>query len=151
MKAEVTAMTVTIAELKEKLAGVQHELTEVSESLDQLALVGSEQQIPAVIDMLEKVRKYRAMFFQPVDGTSATNFVCGFSACAGALGLPYHRDVKRWAEQNRGWELQAMGPLPQMAERGMTADEMAVEIIAIEIDTWRSLLADQAAPAPGQG
>jgi hypothetical protein len=99
------------------------------------------QSLQAIINLLKTVRKRKWMYFQPVDGTAATNFAAGVAAATHALGLesPEYRATWWQTVRNRGWEEQATGPLPQMEARGMTAEQKADEVLAIEIDTWRAL------------
>ncbi|NEU74290.1 hypothetical protein PI95_017420 [Hassallia byssoidea VB512170] len=105
------------------------------------------QRIRAVIDLLETVRfktchQRKAIYFFPVDGKSALNFVCGVRSAANALGLQENRDAWWLAIETRGWKISPLGFLPEMQERGMTDEQMAEEILAIEIDTWRILQAE---------
>src|SRR5262249_49787664 len=99
--------------------------------------------IRALIEMLEQVRQRPAMYIYPLDGRSAENFISGVYATAYTLGLGDRRKVWWEAQIARGWEMHATGPVPQMEERNMTAEQIVDEVLAIEIDAWTRLLDSQ--------
>ncbi len=107
-----------------------------------------QQQINAIIDLLETARKRKAMYFQPVDGTAASNFVCGISSVAYALGIEGRREAWWKAIEKRGWKVCGVGPLPAMQERGMTDEQIADEVLAIEVEAWQIQQATAALQLP---
>ncbi len=108
-----------------------------------------EQHVSALIEQLENVRKRKGMYMFPVDGQAAQNFVIGFSTAAHALGLVFMESkTPVWlkAGEKRGWKICAVGPIPEMKERDMSNEEIADEVLAIEIETWRMWLSENKEP-----
>lgn len=97
-------------------------------------------QIDSLIELLAQVRQHVRMYLHPLDGTSALNFVHGTRAAALTLvAVGDVRDAWWEAQAAHGYAQRATGPLPQMEKRGLTDEQMADEILAIEIDMWRIL------------
>lgn len=114
-------------------------------------LVGTanhEQQVVALVAQLEVVRLRKSMFFWPVSGRMAEIFVFGFSAAAHALGLESENRTWLKAGEKRGWKIQAVGPIPEMEERGLSDEEMADEVLAIAIEAWRLWLSENTNQTP---
>lgn len=77
---------------------------------------------------MQMICSRKAMYFQPVDATTARTFVDGFLTGCFVLGVEL--DWNR-AEQMRGWKTSPLGPIPQMKERGLNDDKIADELLAI--------------------
>jgi hypothetical protein len=109
-----------------------------------------EQQVSALVARLELVRLRKASYFWPVDGKMAKVFAFGFYTAAQALGWEgIYQLWKIWlkAGERRGWKIQADWPIPEMEKRGMSDEEMADEVLAIEIEAWRLWLSENEKPA----
>jgi hypothetical protein len=102
----------------------------------------SREHIEGIIRRLEEARKRPAMYLYTVDGRSALNFTSGVWVGAAEFDEIIYLRRDRWwkAQINRGWKMQSTGPLPQMEEKKFTDIQMADEILAIEIDTWKLIL-----------
>jgi hypothetical protein len=96
-------------------------------------------QIDVLINLLDQIRSHPAMYLAPVDGAAALNWVHGMRASVHSLDLIVDLTPDAWwqAQENRGYWRRATGPLPQMKDRGLTAEQMADEVLAIEIEMWR--------------
>jgi hypothetical protein len=105
-----------------------------------------EQQVSALIERLENVRERKGMNMSPVDGQAAQNFVFGFSVAAGVLRLQRKNEIWLKAGEKRGWKIQGVGPIPEMRERGLSDEEIADEVLAIEIEPWRLWLSENEKP-----
>lgn len=58
-----------------------------------------------------------------------------------AVGIGTNHRERWWqAQVARAWRRSSFGPLPQMKKKGMSDEEMAEEVLLIEIDTWQLLL-----------
>ncbi len=106
-----------------------------------------EQQVSALVACLEIARFRKSMHFWPVNGRTAETFVAGFSIAANALGMEIQNRIWLEAGKKRGWKIQAVGPIPEMEMRGMSDEEIADEVLAIEIEMWRMWLLENKEPA----
>lgn len=83
------------------------------------------------------------MFIHPVEGTSCQNYVVGVWTGMFAVGIGANHRERWWqAQVARGWHRSSFGPLSQMKKKGMSDEEMAEEVLLIEIDTWQLLLSE---------
>jgi hypothetical protein len=83
------------------------------------------------------------MYFQPVNHRSAMNFSFGVQMAASAIALGH--DFKPQtvpALVSRGWRFDVTDKdlSAEMQSRGMSDEEMADEVLAIEIEGWKMLL-----------
>ena len=91
----------------------------------------------AILHLLESACKRNAMYFNPVDGVAALNFVMGVMGAADALGVSLPREKRDQVIEQRGWQYRPVGLVAEMKERGMSDEAAADEILAIEVETWR--------------
>ena len=83
-----------------------------------------------IASIMHAICMRKSMYFQPTDSASAMNFINGFMTGCFVLGI----DLKlNWhaAEELRGWDTLACGPIPEMKQLGMTDDEITNELLAI--------------------
>ena len=89
-----------------------------------------------IVEILESFRDRKPMYVGGiVDVRSIELFLSGFETGLFACGVPHGIDLEVTTE--RGWEINALGPVRQMRDRGFTDDEIIDEIFAIKIETYR--------------
>jgi hypothetical protein len=93
--------------------------------------------IDQLIRGLENVQK-RAPMFMSEDQSAIVNFLSGFHAACGFLGLtlPGDKFSDRVASE-RGWELTSAGSWREMERKGMDHSAIAAELLTIEIEAWK--------------
>ncbi len=94
-------------------------------------------QITAIIKLLESVRQRKGMYLDPVDGRAAENFVNGTSCVLAAMGVYDREQCWNRTVAVRGWKVRATKLVPQMQARGLSDEQIADEILAIEAESWR--------------
>ena len=104
--------------------------------------------IRRAVDLLEHCRTRPRMYFVPFDEVGIQNFLRGFTTGLTVMGLRWAGDVHEAALRKRGWQVSALGPVPQMQAAGMTLDQIFNELIDIQIDQLRTCTVD-ATPSSG--
>jgi hypothetical protein len=99
-----------------------------------------------VIAALEHFRSRTGVYIHPVDVPNARSFLDGLGLGLGVFGIPWDGEVRSQVHRDRGWEQCAVGPIPQMEEKGTTPRQIIDELIDIEIETLRR----SSAAAPGR-
>lgn len=83
-----------------------------------------------IIQVLESFRQRKHMYLSPVTAHTAETYLAGFQTGCFASGIIWDY---REAGIERGWEMNAAGPVPEMQGRGLSDDEIIDELIAIHI------------------
>ena len=78
--------------------------------------------------VMEAICSRQGMYFQPTDSATAMNFINGFLTGCFVFGVDLDWQA---AEQKRGWQTVACGPIPQMKQRGLADDDITKELLAI--------------------
>src|SRR4051794_24912570 len=91
-----------------------------------------------IVEILIGDRRRKPMYLGTVDGTTAETFLCGFRVGCLACGLDVPLEIRQQATTARGWRWEASGPVPEMRERGLSEEQIADELFAIEIAAWQS-------------
>ena len=96
--------------------------------------------IAALIEVLEQVRRRPGLFtgFQEDVGPVVT-WLSGFQTACTILGYKCGPDIERQVLRENGWERRADGVVGQMAERGMSPEEIVRALLMLEIEQLRRL------------
>ena len=99
--------------------------------------------IRSVIGMLEHVRVAPGMYFRHTEPAHADDFLRGLRIGAGmAIGCDPYLEIGREAIVTaRGWKCTSVSPAVEMARKCMSVEAIIDELIAIEIEGWRLLMA----------
>jgi hypothetical protein len=96
-----------------------------------------ENSMKLLIDRLEYIRARKPLYIAD-DLLPIVNFIHGFNAACHALGLPSGHDISyEEAVQGRGWKSMEIGFEEELKRHGLTDDEIADELLAIEIEAWK--------------
>jgi hypothetical protein len=74
------------------------------------------------------------MYVQPANLATVQSFLTGFATGCLVCGYDIHRDLGSGLKEVRGWEWNAVGPIPQMRAKGLSEEEIMDELIEIEAD-----------------
>ena len=100
-------------------------------------LEDKEAQIESLVKRLEQVRQRPWIWIGRVDPELAKVFLFGIDLCMESIGSGRVQEIRWQVESDRGWESSARGPISHMERKGLTAEAMVNELIAIEIETWK--------------
>jgi len=89
------------------------------------------QSLAKLVETLKSVRERKEMYFQPVTVEAAESFLGGFRVACLVSGAIEDAD---WLDlqESRGWKSNAMGPVGEMRERGLTEEQIIDELIELE-------------------
>ena len=90
-----------------------------------------------LISQLREVQKRPEMYIGDLDSRSMRSFLVGYLVAQSALGVREAGLDRHKIIESRGWKVRAVGPVPEMRERGLTEREIVTELIEIEIDVLR--------------
>lgn len=91
-----------------------------------------------LIDYLRSFQKRKSMYLHPVSVLAVENFLTGFATACHAFGHPIDPELRWNTRQSRGWNRQAVGPIPQMKASGLSEEQIMDELIEIEIVTLQA-------------
>lgn len=89
--------------------------------------------VDQLIENLQSFQKRTKMYVDPVDVRTVQGFLNGFEFGCHACGYPIDRACWLTALEARGWDRDAIGPVPQMERKGMSEAEIIDELVEIEI------------------
>ena len=101
-------------------------------------------EIRKLLELLEEVKKRPRMFFYPPDAQSALNYLRGFEVAYEFLGgkiASQYQSHYEVIQDEHGWELTAHHPMYAMVESGMDDASVIQEMLELELETWRRVLA----------
>jgi hypothetical protein len=112
----------------------------------------SQEQLTNLMQCLESVRKRPGMYFGKPDVEAAVHFPDRFQiAVWTAFGLDRDFHLRKELVESRGWNFGAGHPYHQMVDRGMSAQEVINELVAIEIGVLQRVKATTAQGASNEG
>jgi hypothetical protein len=94
--------------------------------------------IDRVIEILESARQRTPMYIQPVNPEVLNHYLNGVRTGLACIGLEWSNTHRERALKPRRLELRSTGEEGQLAKRGLTTEQIVDELLAIEIDMWRS-------------
>jgi hypothetical protein len=92
--------------------------------------------MPSVDLLLAYLRAFqnrKAMYVQPVNLATVQSFLTGFATGCHACGYDIHRGQGSGVKEVRGWEWNAIGPIPQMRVKGLSEEKIMDELIELEV------------------
>lgn len=89
--------------------------------------------VDQLVEILRAFQNRKAMYVQPVDLRTVQSFLTGFQFGCHACGFPIDHEAWLKALEARGWNRDAIGPVPQMERKGMSEAEIIDELVEIEI------------------
>ena len=111
------------------------------------------QAIDRLLEILESARKRKYMYFQPVAPVTVIHWLHGLRTGFSFAGLEWSHEHRRVVVEGRGLEFRVGAwENEELERRGLTAEAVVDELIAIEIEMWQSQRADiaeQVAAADG--
>src|SRR5215211_1966314 len=91
-----------------------------------------------LLDLLESVAKRPQMYFGPVTFRAAQDFLLGLRYGCEFAGIKYSREHYRAAVEDRGWDpCGNVGILRDFERKGLSDEEMARELLAVELGAYR--------------
>lgn len=90
-----------------------------------------------IIEWFENIRIRPKMFFGEANYETVTNGLYWFRMAF--RHLAFDTDPKIDVGKERGWESNARGYWHHFQRKGLSEEEMADELIAIEIESWKKL------------
>ncbi|MBI5957464.1 MAG: hypothetical protein HY866_01925 [Chloroflexi bacterium] len=108
----------------------------------------NKEQVQQIINVLGGVRQRPGLYMRQ---NQASGFLDGFRLALemlSAMGVPTSFYKEALAE--RGWEWSLAAPLAEMQQRGLTEEEKVEELLTIEIEAWKKVLAQIEQPENGQ-
>ncbi len=92
-----------------------------------------------ILEILHNAQLRKDMYFLPVGPIAVTHWIHGLRAGFSFAGLEWSADHRRTAVERRGLEFHiGASEVPQLRERGLTDQAIADELLAIEIEMWKS-------------
>ena len=92
--------------------------------------------ITKIIQFLEAVRNAIGLWVGD-DFLSVIPFIHGLNACAGIFGiLGEHNRIYEDVVKSHNWEWSARLPIDAMKDKGMSNEDIASELLTMEIETW---------------
>ena len=99
------------------------------------------EKINELLDVLQFMREKPRMFFSGVE--AGNNFLRGFNIAAGlCLDLPSDDDIRGKVTTEKGWTWSSLPPWSEMKEQGLDDTAIIDEMLSIEIEVWKRLLAN---------
>lgn len=102
-----------------------------------------QEKIERIIEQLENIKTRPAMCIGNTEDVEALiHFFHGYSAAIFIIEgdrMPT-LDVYHETQRRRGWQISALGIVPEMKEKGFSDAEIVQELITIEIEAWKTLL-----------
>ena len=100
--------------------------------------------VAEIIEVLESMRNRKSMYLRTIDTAAAENYRNGFHLACWILGYDIIRTERNYYEKvvtGRGWDYRAAEglPLDEMKKSGLSDEQIVDEILAIEIDVWKSV------------
>lgn len=83
------------------------------------------------------------MYFSPINGKTVSDTLGGFILGCFACGVENPHLIRNKVTEERGWELNALGLENQFREHGLGELQIVDELLAIEIETWRRVAANE--------
>jgi hypothetical protein len=93
--------------------------------------------IEGVLQLLEGLSRRAGMYIQPVDIYNLQSDLYGLEAGCSLGGLTITREVYAAAASARGWKQRATGIVWHMQARGLSAEAIIQELIAVEAEAFR--------------
>jgi hypothetical protein len=100
-----------------------------------------------LIEILESARHRKPMYFQPVEPRAFTDWLNGLHIGCSIAGLEWSTEARRRVLEKRGLEFRACCEVDQLAGRGLGPEEIVDELLAIEIEMWKSMTPDEIEPS----
>jgi hypothetical protein len=100
------------------------------------------ERIKALIELLEAVRPVPHTYMIRHDTELAEAFLSGLRRTAERLlGVSSSGELRCRVWEERGWQRGARGPVLSMQREGLTHEAIVDELIAIEIEVWKRVVA----------
>lgn len=91
-----------------------------------------------LLEILRSARERKKMYFSPIGPVAVGHWLHGLRTGFSFVGLEWPSKYRRSVVESRGWEYgDAAGEIPALERRGLSPEEVADELLAIEIDTWQ--------------
>ena len=99
--------------------------------------------IEGALQLLEGLSRRTSMYIQPVDIYNLESYLHGLRAGCSLGGLSLSREVYAAAASARGWKQRATGIVWHMQAKGLSAEAIIQELIAVEAEAFRRAAAGQ--------
>lgn len=92
-----------------------------------------------LIEILESARQRKEMYFTPVGPVPVVYWLHGLRAGLSFVGVQWSSDHRRRPVEGRGIEYRAaVGESEELERRGLSPEAIVDELLAIEIEMWKS-------------
>ena len=99
--------------------------------------------IEGALQLLEGLSRRTSMYIQPVDIYNLQSYLHGLEDGCSLGGLTITREVYAAAASARGWKQGATGIVWHMEAKGLSAEAIMQEMIAVEVEAFRRAAAGQ--------
>ncbi len=100
--------------------------------------------IEGVLQLLEGMSRRPGMYVQPVEIATIQSYLHGLEAGCHLGGLDVTREIYETAAASRGWKQRATGIVWHMEAKGLDAEAIIQELIAVEAEAFRRAAGDRA-------
>lgn len=90
-----------------------------------------------VIEVLESARSRTPMYFSPVEPNVVIHWLLGVRIGLMANGIDWSPDDRRAIVEARGLRFGASWEADQLADRGLSPEQVVDELLSIEVEQWR--------------
>lgn len=91
-----------------------------------------------LLEILRSARERKKMYFSPIGPVAVEHWLHGLRTGFSFVGLEWPSKYRQSVVESHGWEYGgAAGEIPELERRGLTPEEVADELLAIEIDVWQ--------------
>ena len=98
-----------------------------------------------VLDLLSEVAKRPQMWMGDCSFRTMKTYLCGLLQGCTFAGIEYSWDHYLAAAESRGWNARtALGIEYDLIRKGLSDEEMARELLAVEIEAYRRAMEDRA-------
>jgi hypothetical protein len=106
-----------------------------------------QEQIGAIIEYLEQVRRRPGMYIGRVDYSSLLNHLYGIEFACRLFGLEADGNLLKKALLERGWKNDTrLGSYPYMVEQGLSEVQIVDENLVARIEMWKKYRTNTSIP-----
>lgn len=93
-----------------------------------------------ILEILRSARQRKSMYLGRTEVGTAETFLNGFKVGCFACGLEVPFKIQEQVTIERGWKWNALGPINEMREAGLSEEQVVDELFAIEISGWEKCI-----------
>ena len=93
--------------------------------------------ITKLMNRLEMVRRRPGMYMGSATPNAVLAFTSALDIAYETVGIKSDRNLFEPVTLERGWKFNSLSPMAEMQEKGFTDEQIADEMLLIEIEVWK--------------